>query len=953
MGRTRFFLLLWLAVIVMSPLCAEQQVFLRNFPADTPGEKLTGSLRTFATASGLKFNWCNPNENSHKGSITQYQCMENVTTIRLAGEINCNKGTHAFLEIADTDDNGFRAELSLPEKSGKFDLTLRAADFHRFRKGKSQKLFPDAFYEPCEFSLIVHGDKGAEIAGVLTVAEAETPHTVVPLFEPRLLRNIFGQSLRYPRPLPRPSFDNRPRVFIAHNGRDLVADGMMNSMLELSSLFPKGVFGVDLNGHMFPRVSSAVKFYQDRDMKVMFESHPTWGFYDYFTNNGVYLTADDGFTMNDPAQWERRKSRGPWPQFGLDTTDPRSMDGFRILFDELQRNGIGEFLFIDYVWAWPGRWGFGENTVEEFRRDLLGIDSGLNLAVEPGVYRTFHFWDYLEIFTDVKITPEQLGIKSFSEYTPVKEAEAWKNARSRYNYFLYFALYHYEYLKYLERVGAETDLRGIALIAGSNPEHIANGNDAYLAGRVKGVHKYGYEFFESPRRNRARYHNMRYFSGSLKQVGKSMHMIAEINVNAHGPSDLDVATSFAYFYDAASAAKPLDYNNQYMLYPWNGKPIADPYHHKRCAQWVAGAYAHLLSWAENSELPAPRPMAVIASRSILEDVDGSSSNLRQVNNPAAALDALHIPFDIIGKEWLGKDLWAEYSTLFFAPVHASPMHFRRLNEWLRAKPGRTLITHSAVPFSVFNGQMNNWLEHETFYPSWHNAAEFNAWKKSNPRAEKSLLPLQLKKTGKDVGLSFRGTETIREHYILSNGKIVVSDDQGLPLISRLDLPNGSRIFYIHARLASTSQREDESEFSIKLLAETMKLAQIAPEAEAGSDISIHLYDVPGGKSAVLWGLNELPQENARNYLRLKAHTPYPVAFLAEPNSDYLFYDVFQDRITEVNTGAEGRIHVTMFSCCEVYYYGKREDKTFLKTIQKVREVRSKLNIWEDHISKAK
>lgn len=940
-------------IAAVFPLYAEQQVFLKNFPPNTPQEKLTGFIRTFDSDSGLKFDWSNPEEDNRSASIAQYQCMEDVTAIRLTGEITRNQGTLVFLEISDTDENIYRTRLALPEKSGAFDLILHANDFQRIRDGKSQKRFPGPFYEPCEFSLIVSGAKGSAIAGVLTVAKAETAHTVVPLFEPRLLRNIFGQSYRYQRPLPQPSFDNRPRVFIADNGRDLSSDVMMDSMLKLSSLFPAGTFGVDMNGHLFPRVSTAAKFYQDHGIKVMFESHPTWGVHDYFTNNGVYLTAEDGFTMNDPSQWERRKSRGPWPEFCLDTTDSRAMDAYRILFDELQRDGIGEFLFIDYTWAWPGRWGFGKNTLQAFRRDLLGTDDGLRLAGKPGVYRTFHFWDYLGIFTDVKITPNQLGIKSFEDYIPVAEADAYRSPRGRFNYFLYFALYHYEYLKYLERVGAETDLRGIALIAGSNPEHIANGNDNYLAGRVKGVHKFGYEFFESPLRNRARYHNMRYFSGSLARVGKQLHLIAEINVNAHGPSDLDVASSFAYFYDVTSAAKPADYNNQYMLYPWNGKPINDLHHHKRFAQWLAGAYAYLLSMEERSALPDIRPMAVIASRSILEEVDGSSACLRQINNPSAALDALHIPFDVIGKEWVGDDLWAEYSTLFFAPAQASPMHFRRLGEWLRARPSRTLITHSAVPFSVFDGQMNNWREQECFYPSWRDAAGFQEWKRSNPKAAESLLPLRLAKIEPDAKLSFHGIEATRPLYTLANGKVVVSDDHGMPLISRFDLPNGSRILYIHARLAGFGQPADESIFSIKVLAEAMKLAGGTPEAEAGTDVSIHLYDVPGGKSAVIWGRNELPPENSRNYPRVKAKKPYPVAFIAEPNRDYVLYQVFEDRLLDLNSGRDGRLCVTMPSNCEVYYFGRRDDAEFQKTLKRIREVRIKLNDWEQNIVQPK
>ncbi|UKI33322.1 MAG: hypothetical protein L6W00_07635 [Lentisphaeria bacterium] len=274
------------------------------------------------------------------------------------------------------------------------------------------------------------------------------------------------------------------------------------------------------------------------------------------------------------------------------------------------------------------------------------------------------------------------------------------------NLFLFLALYHYEYLKFLQKTGLYANSKGIRMVAGTNPEDIANGNDHYLSANLQGVDKLGYEFFGSPAGTFAWYHNMRFFSGHLKKMGKDIYIIGEINNGGHGKTKYSPEAAYAFFYDLSSAAKPSDYNNQYMEAPWDGRLPSPPYHQGRYGHWAAGAYAFLQSFRERPELPSPRRTAVIASRNILEYQSGFSNGMKQAGNLSLFLDQLHYSFDAAGKEGLFDGFCDAADILVFNPAESSSMHFAAARKWLDAVPGRRLILHSSVPFSQFNGGVN-------------------------------------------------------------------------------------------------------------------------------------------------------------------------------------------------------------------------------------------------------
>mgnify|MGYP002673331722 CR=1 FL=1 len=930
----------WFAVLcslsVTALLAAATPVFFHNFTGGTPAEAMPDCVALEADAEGLHLQWKNCRAKELTASFGQTQYLEDLREIRFRMKTAEHTGASLKIELIDSDRNHWQAAVE-PSPSGEWaEIVLTPDRFTRTRSGVGTEPALKAGDETMQVKLVLSGppESGlkATISDFTLCGAAET----VTLFEPEAERDIFGKSARFARPVPiRFAGDRTPRVYVAENARHLASTRFRQAVTQLEKEFP-GQLGVHFNSLPFPRMAEATAHYNSLGIKTTFENHLTSGYEDWLTNRKLFMTRRDGFTMNDPANWGKYSFRYLWPYHGIRFQE-ETLFPVRKLLDELQRDGVSEYLNIDYIWPWHGRWGFDDLTVAAFRRDLAGTDEKLMLAAPvSGEYRPNSFWEYLANFTDVEFRPADLGLNDWNEYRPVTEAVAAKGGpEARKNLFLYFALYHYEYLKFLQKIGDEAEKRGILLVSGTNPEDVYNGNDHYLAARVRGVGKLGYEFFGSPLGTYAWYRNMRFFAGNLRRYGKSIYMIGEINNGGHGPTKYDPYTAYALYYDATSAAKPSDYNNQYMESAWDGKLPGSPYHQGRYGHWAAGAHAFLQSHREGGELPNPKRTLVIASRNILELQDGFSGRMTQFNNPSRFLDQLHYPFEAAGKEALSDGFADDAQVLFFAPSEASPMHFAAARKWLDAQAGRTLITHSIVPFHIFHGTVN--LKRETPEILWEADKSYNRFLADNNPNGKGL-PLELAGVEKARPLSLAGESAIRDHYRLKNGRTLLADDAGLPLIS--EIPVGkSRILYLHSPLPFG---ETEA-FSRALLDRAMRLAGEAPEAATDPGASVHIYQVPGGNSAVVWDTDAAEAMNHKRYFeRARLNAPRSVGLPAEPGKPYLVYSFYSGRLQERKPEADGFLKVESAHSCDIFYWGIAGDKVFQTTLAEVGKVRQKL-----------
>ena len=394
--------------LLLVPLIAAtgaEPLYFGNFRSNAPAG-LPGVIRTSETTEGFTLQWENKSGKPLSASIFQQQYLEDPEKISFDLKINRNSGSAWNIELKDTASAVFRRQLNLPEADGMFHrIVVPTGEFKKIQSGFPRVSPSDALKEINTLTLVVAGENGAVFDGEIRNFQIHAGDRSIKLFT-REFRNIFGESRRYARPIPiRFQNDRVPRVFVADNTSLFCSLPFREAIRRLHQQF-KGHLGVHFNGGMHPGVSESAAFYNALGIKTTFENHVTSGYQDYLTSNRLFLTRDDGFSMNDPANWGK-PNRYLWPYHGISIFDERAFLPLRATIDEMAKNGISEYLMIDYIWPWRGRWGYDDATREAFRRDLTGEDAGLLYRSSPGEkYRKIGFFDYLRLFTDYRYTPE-------------------------------------------------------------------------------------------------------------------------------------------------------------------------------------------------------------------------------------------------------------------------------------------------------------------------------------------------------------------------------------------------------------------------------------------------------------------------------------------------------------------------------------------------------------------
>jgi len=594
------------------------------------------------------------------------------------------------------------------------------------------------------------------------------------------------------------------------------------------------------------------------------------------------------------------------PYHGHDFTQPEILAILNGRIDKAATAGFSEFLLIDYVWPWDGIFGYGERTVKAFRTYLSGTDDGIVLGTDNGGYATYKFWDYLKLYTDVTITPSDIGLTDWNQYVPGDWDYKSKNS------FLHNALFHYASAKFLQKAGEYAQQQGMGFFPSLNPgESIYNATDMYIYARCKGVSKLAYEFFGRPG---APYHIMRYYASILQRYGKQHVLLGEINTGGHGPSRYAWDVAYAHYYDCTAESNPVNYNNQYLEPDWSRTPKSDTNQYPRYAHWSAGALGFMQSHCENTDIQPPKKTVVVTSRDILNSYptifamyDPRGANLSGV------LDAIHIPFDAAGTEEFAKYA-KDASVLVYCPPRSCTMHLTAVEKWLSASPKRVLITHSYVPFRRENATMGT-ADSATDGLSIHLGFVTN---------RTVSLP--------DIAPSTRQVYAVK-------GTPVLLSSEGVPLITETRSGFGNRILYINVDIT-----KDTDTLNQEIARQTLALAGVVPEATVSTPArkGIHIYSVPGGHSAVIWDTTTLEAQGKNDYYSRENTSAIVVSFRSEPKTLYLVYDFYADATNKVTSTAEGNLQCQTSHSVDIFYFGKPGDKSFASTIESVKKTRQVL-----------
>ena len=630
--------------------------------------------------------------------------------------------------------------------------------------------------------------------------------------------------------------------------------------------------------------------------------------------------------------------------------------------------GNNNFKAVDFVWPWTGRWAYDRVTVACFRDDLKEMDEGLLLVDAAGNLYRRYFWDYFEEYRGVRFEPADLGLKSWDDFEPVREMEAAQpnaDITVKRNMVVFLALYHYEHLRQNQRYGRAAHAVGGIHQATYNPEDFANGGDFVWYSRMYYVGTPFIEYFGAPVNTEGAFYHLGTYRRAARASGKHLGVIHELGQGGHGNPSVSPLTQFVQTYDVISMGID-QYHNEWM--EADAKQMMNPedeYHNRRWRTFLGGAYGYKQARDDRAMRPNA-PVLSITLRSVNHYMDAWNWDVKSMDSFCRYFSPIHVDAE---ESFPGEldALLPETKYLFYTAPYTRKQDFARISDWL-AKGGRTLVTHSYIPYTADEGveyQLNAASITQAPVPELimsfmkfpgvtdtviyrgenYSYADFLAKKILSPFQTQNVIAPEFSSVTLDEngisGEAAAGGRTLGKievpqywNWTPEGGKVLATV-AGKPLVTRLDRADGSVIVYLHVRLYLLD--EPLRQAVTTLIADNLALPRLAlPVAETPA--LLHAYQLPDtpASAAILWDRGALEErgfyagyrpetqwtiENRYNYNMPGADGK--VRYLVPEAGEYRVYQFVAGKETVVTADADRTVTLALENqLCDLFYVGK-------------------------------
>jgi len=635
-----------------------------------------------------------------------------------------------------------------------------------------------------------------------------------------------------------------------------------------------------------------------------------------------------------PVNWQG-KTQPVVRQNNVLATSQVAQDDLKAQIDNAALLGVNIFKSVDYAWPYQwGRWGYDKPTVNTFRRDLAGLDEGIEILVAPQQTRTIHFWDYFERYRGLRLKPSDIGINDWKEYFPETEQHAVAGGLpQKRNLAIFNALCAYEWLKQGQRFGRWAQNHGGQHNITANPEDIGDSADHLYLPRIASFGTLYFEYFGSPVCSEGAYYHVPTYRRAADQVGREIGVISELGQGGHGLHYKDQTMEFIHIYDLISAGFS-KYHNEWLgecSYDTMVNP-ANVYHYSRYMSWLNGAHAYLLARRDHT---ARRPVSVF-SVSLRSVVHYQTSWLWNKGNHDSFLTALadrHVDLEDVEPQELA-DLGKQADVIFYTPRYTPANTLPKLQQWME-KNGHTLITHSYVPGSIDQGavfELNDRIKAVNYigegkgktYEENYGAAPGRTETETPIHASFSSLTVdRTPVSGRVTGEPGPFADAVKDLLPQSIPATWRWNTVGLklllkigdkPLLSEKILASGGRIIYLHAKLSSLSP-----ELTNAITNALVKYLELRRNAirDQNNPALVHSYNFDLGRVSVLYDRHALEKFGfAAGYAPYLKNQPFP---FAQPGADaacrllvdkpglYEVLYLMSGRTETVNTAADNSI----------------------------------------------
>ncbi len=611
---------------------------------------------------------------------------------------------------------------------------------------------------------------------------------------------------------------------------------------------------------------------------------------------------------------------------------PGAFEAGRRRAEALVRAGIGIWMLVDYVFPHQdGPFGYAPAMVEAYRRDLLGRDEGL-VVQEGGSRRPLRFQDYFRAYNGFFPEPAGLGLGRWEDFVPPVELRT--EDRARWTVFLY--LRSYEWVKLADRIGRYYGaLGGQGLWVVPNPEDPWGSSDYAFLLRTAGVRGLLPEWFlPAGDMAEATYASLGMLRQEADRSGARLGVLFETGFDGSGLPYWDWRVAFGAAYALSAAARADDFDDDFLHdVPFDvmRDPASGP-HFQRFRDGVAKARAFLLVREEGATRPTTEVLCV-SERPPARTGGSFFFRLGQPHTFARALSRAHVLFDLRDSLDL-EGVLGGYRVIFYSPLAPRVGDIARLRAWLAGRPGRVLITHSFVPtrdasgyhglddgVSLGSAGGGALLGLGAITPGAGQRAKIRAlapgWERVLRIGEELALPTLVRTTG---------------------GEVVVDSDLG-PLVSRVRI-GASELLYLH--FAPGSEEGAGLRLMARIAREMAARARVQPLVAADAEVAVQAFDVPGGRSLLLWDGPALARfHQRRGEAPLAFAAPgirRDVSVPASGGGAQLVYDFWAETRTRVQP-TEGRLRLGLRDAVFGLLYVGADTPQFRATVERAASVR--------------
>lgn len=557
---------------------------------------------------------------------------------------------------------------------------------------------------------------------------------------------------------------------------------------------------------------------------------------------------------------------------GYDMTNPEVLKMVQNRFLDSAKIGIKYFRTVDYIWPpWNGEiWGYSDSAIKRWREDLISTDTGLKIT-EKDKKRTAYFPEYYKSYHGYFPDPKDLNISGWNEYYPPNN-----NNNSIEQSKLYTALYHYEWLKFINEAALPSYKQyGVMAQPICNPESRDNGTDLYWLSKLEAVAGYCAEWWGNYSIVIPNYYNGKYYQKIADDNKKELNLFGESSAAGGSPflgkqgkpHYWDNQANYLITYSQESSVNFKSKQDQY----WGSsiKKMSNPKDREyQSFTAFTSAYAGFLQAVNDGYKKPTNDLLGITQRSpagysgcFTNSTDGGKYGLNKY------MSELNYLYD--GTAFPQHLPLSNYNTILYTPQMTPLGYINELNKWLNAKERRTLITHSFIPLNTDqpNKPMDRIVLDDTIPEVQRDAITklgFDKIKRGKVisgeiKIENSNYTALSKYDGKYITLNAPLYEIGDDYKPL----VTIS---GIPLISEKKLSNGSNILYIHfeplqdsgtsnANITQIDSLAQSAEFEAAVIDFVLKYSGYSPlgiNKSTDDKISVLTYTNKNGQATLLF-----------------------------------------------------------------------------------------------------